>query len=60
LQIYGSLDFLNHIRVPILLESCGSAKLKLLVVADHLNYEKSLINKFIPLDSDSALNSIDS
>lgn len=46
--------------MPILLENCGVAKLKLLIIADHLNYEKSLINKFIPLDDESQLNSIDS
>ena len=59
LQIYGSLDFLNHIRMPVLLESCGVAKAKLLIIADHLNYEKSLINKFIPLSNDISMNSID-
>lgn len=58
LHVYGINDFLNHIKVPIMLEHTGITKCKLLVVNDHLNYRKSVMNKFINLDDKGKANSL--
>lgn len=59
LQIHGSVDFLNYIKVPVLLESIGNVKSRLLILVDNLNYKKSLLNKFLPLDQTSHSNLIE-
>ena len=59
IQVYGPIDFLNYKKVPLLLQNAGSNKCRLMILTDHLNYKKSLINKFQPLDNKSQPNSID-
>ena len=46
LHVYGSIDFLNNIKFPSVLENISTSKAKLLIISDHLNYRKSIINKF--------------
>ena len=58
LHVYGVADFLNHMKVPTLLEHAGITKSRLLLINDHLNYRKSVINKFIDLDGNSKANSL--
>ena len=58
IHVYGVSDFLNHIKVPIMMEQAGITKSRLLLVTDHLNYRKSFMNKFIDLDGKSKSNSI--
>ena len=58
LHVYGISDFLNHIKVPIMLEHTGITKSRLLIINDHLNYRKSFMNKHINLDDKSKSNSI--
>lgn len=59
LQVYGPIDFLNYMKVPLMLENAGTNKARLLILTDRLNYKKSLINKFLTLDENTPPNSID-
>lgn len=58
IQVYGSLDFLNYMKLPLLLQNIGENKSKFLIISDRLNYRKSLLNKFLALDKNSCPNSI--
>ncbi len=46
LTIYGSLDFMNHLKFNSFMESAGLNKLKFMIVFDQLNFPKSALNKF--------------
>ena len=59
LQVYGPIDFVNYLKVRLLLENVGVSKLRLLLVMDRLNYKKSVVNKFLSLDEKSKATSID-
>lgn len=53
MQVYGIIDFLNHVKFNTLMQSVGYSRLKLLIVHDQLNWKKSILNKFIDLNCES-------
>jgi hypothetical protein len=47
LHIYGSINYLNRIKLPSLLTMLPTIKSSLMIITDNLNYKKEILNKFI-------------
>ena len=53
IEIYGSVDFLNQVKLSSLLEHVGTSKTRLLLIHDNLNFSKLSLNKFKDLNTES-------
>ena len=52
MQIYGSIDLMNHLKLSAFTESVGASKVKLMLVHDSLNFHKSSLVKYRNLNTE--------
>jgi hypothetical protein len=51
-EVYGSIDLMNHLKLSAFTECAGTSRVRLLLVHDSLNFAKSSVVKYRDLNTE--------